>query len=137
MIFVDTNVVSETMRKSPSTVVLDWIEANDSVIALPAVVVAEIAFGIRKIRESERAARLSRGLDAWRERYAGRIFSFDEAAAISYGEIMGSASRSGTTMSAPDGMIAAIVQANEGVLATRNVADFSSSGIKLVDPWVR
>ena len=96
-----------------------------------------IAYGIQKIREQERADRLSRGLDAWRERYADRIVGFDEIAALAYGQIMGNASRSGTTMSAPDGMIAAIVQTRQGTLATRNTADFSSTGINLIDPWKR
>ena len=38
-------------------------------------------------------------------------------------------------MSAPDGMIAAIARINHGRLATRNLADFQTTGLELVDPW--
>ncbi len=38
-------------------------------------------------------------------------------------------------MSAPDGMIAAIAKVNDGHLATRNLADFQTTGIELVSPW--
>lgn len=48
---------------------------------------------------------------------------------------MGAASRQGFAMSAPDGMIAAIALVNDGRLATRNLADFRTTGLKLVSPW--
>jgi predicted nucleic acid-binding protein len=135
LIFVDTNVVSETLRKAPNAAVMAWLVRNDAELALPTVTIAEIAFGIAKIRPDQRAARLDRGLAAWRHRFADRIFAFTETAALAYGDIMSGALRQGRPMSAPDGMIAAIVQANGGRLATRNVADFAPSGLDVVSPW--
>lgn len=135
MIFLDTNVVSETLKKAPSENVLAWLVRFDAELALPTVTIAEIAFGIQKIRPDERADRLAQGLAEWRRRFAGRIFGLTEAAALAYGEIMGQAVREGRPMSAPDGMIAAIVRVNGGRLATRNTRDFTGTGIELVDPW--
>jgi predicted nucleic acid-binding protein len=37
-------------------------------------------------------------------------------------------------MTAPDGMIAAIARINGARLATRNVADFATTGLELVCP---
>ena len=96
---------------------------------------AELAFGISKIRPDERAQRLADGLEAWRSRFAGRIFAFTEEAALSYGELMGEAARSGRPMRAPGGRIAAIARVHSAPLATRNVADFRETGVVLVDPW--
>ncbi|ANH07142.1 type II toxin-antitoxin system VapC family toxin [Shinella sp. HZN7] len=135
MIFLDTNVVSETLKKAPSENVLAWLVRFDAELALPTVTIAEIAFGIQRIRPDERADRLAQGLAEWRRRFAGRIFGLTEAAALVYGEIMGQAVREGRPMSAPDGMIAAIVRVNGGRLATRNTRDFTGTGIELVDPW--
>lgn len=135
MIFLDTNVVSETLRKSPHEAVVAWLVRYDAELALPTVVVAEIAFGIEKIRPDRRAARLERRLSDWRRRFAGRMFGLTEEAALAYGEIMGSASRQGLGMSAPDGMIAAIARVSGGRLATRNVSDFSTTGLQLICPW--
>lgn len=136
MIFVDTNVVSETLRKSPDPRVRDWLIRFDPELALPTVVIGEISFGIQRIRADERAARLARGLEEWRMRFADRTFAFTDLAALAYGQIMGDAVRSGRPMSAPDGMIAAITLVNRGVLATRNVADFEAiPELQVTNPW--
>lgn len=135
MIFLDTNVVSETLRLQPDSQVLQWLERHDAELALGTVVIAEMAFGISKIRPDERAARLAAGLDAWRQRFAGRVYAFTEEAALAYGEIMGQAARSGRPMSAQDGMIAAIALVHDAPLATRNTDDFVIAGIALLDPW--
>ena len=135
MIFLDTNVLSETLRKTPSPTVIEWLVRHDAELALPTVTIAEIAFGIQKILPDQRALRLEQGLSDWRRRFADRIFGLTEEAALAYGEIMGVASRRGLGMSAPDGMIAAIVRINGGRLATRNLTDFSSTGLDLISPW--
>ena len=135
MIFLDTNVVSETLRKQPNEAVIAWLARHDSELALPTVTIAEIAFGIQKIRPDQRAFRLERGLSEWRHRFASRIFGLTEDAALAYGEIMGTTTRQGRPMSAPDGMIAAIAQVNNGRLATRNLTDFEPTGLHLISPW--
>lgn len=135
MIFIDTNVISEVLRKQPDSAVIAWLVRFDAELALSTVVIAEIAFGIEKIRSDERAPRLAEGLTHWRRRFADRIFGLTEDAALAYGEIMGAAVRLGRPMSAPDGMIAAIARVNGGRLATRNLADFDTAGLELVSPW--
>ena len=135
MIFLDTNVLSETLRKAPDPAVVSWLVRHDAQLALPTVTIAEIAFGIRKIHPDQRALRLEEGLSEWRRRFADRIFGLTEAAALAYGDIMGAAARGGRGMSAPDGMIAAIARVNGGRLATRNLADFVTTGLELISPW--
>jgi predicted nucleic acid-binding protein len=135
VIFLDTNVVSETLRKAPTPAVIAWLVRYDAELALPTVTIAEIAFGIAKIQPDQRAVRLEQGLADWRHRFADRIFGLTEEAALAYGEIMGAASRLGLGMSAPDGMIAAIARVNGGRLATRNLTDFRTTGLDLNSPW--
>lgn len=135
MIFLGTNVISETLRRSPSSEVMTWLAIHDDSLAIPAVTIAEIAYGIAKIRPDERSDLLQQGLDAWRQRFAGRIFALTEQAALVYGEIMGAAHRAGSSLTAPDGMIASIAIVNEGQLATRNVRDFVAVPVELMNPW--
>lgn len=135
MIFLDTNVISETLKKAPSPAVMAWLVRHDAELALPTVTIAEIAFGIQKIVPDQRAGRLEQGLSDWRRRFADRIFGLTEEAALAYGEIMGTASRQGRGMSAPDGMIAAIARVNGGRLATRNLTDFGMTALELISPW--
>ncbi len=135
MIFLDTNVISESLKKVPDEAVIAWLVRHDAELALPTVAIAEIAFGIQRIRPDQRADRLEQGLQDWRRRFADRIFGLTESAALAYGEIMGRAARQGRGMSAPDGMIAAIARINGGRLATRNLTDFETAGLDLISPW--
>ena len=57
MIFLDTTVVSETLRRTPNAAVMAWLVRNDAELALPTVTIAEIAFGIGKIRQSSQIGR--------------------------------------------------------------------------------
>lgn len=135
MIFVDTNVISESLRKGADDRVLRWLAVHDQELAIPTVTIAEIAYGIDRIRPDERSSLLAEGLDAWRRRFAGRIYPLTEQAALRYGGLMGRRAREGRPMSVPDGMIAAITEVNGGRLATRNTSDFEWLGIELLDPW--
>lgn len=135
MIHLDTNVVSETLRKRPDPRVMAWLAQHDSESALPTATIAEIAFGIQKIHPAQRATRLEKDLDDWRRHLADRIFGFNEAAALAYGEIMGNASRRGRPTSTLDGVIAAIAKTHGGRLATRNLGDFQTTGLDLISPW--
>lgn len=135
MIFLDTNVISETFRKLPDEAVISWLGRYDAEIALSTVAIAEIAFGIQKIVPDQRAARLEQRLSEWRHRFADRIFGLTEEAALDYGELMGAAKRQGRPMSTADGMIAAIARVNGGRLATRNLSDFRETGLDLISPW--
>ena len=135
MIVLDTNVISETLRKTPNPAVIAWLVRNDAELALPTVTIAEIAFGIGKIRPDQSAARLEQGLASWRHRFADRIFPFTEAAGTRLRRHYEWALRQGRPMTAPDGMIAATVRINGGRLATRNLPDFETTGLELICPW--
>jgi len=135
LIFLDTNIVSETLRKAPDEAVMAWLVRFDAELALPTVTIAEIAFGIQKSRPDQRADRLEQGLVEWRRRFADRIFGLTEEAALAYGEIMAEAVRRGRAMSAPDAMIAAVARVNGGRLATRNLKNFETTGLNLLCPW--
>jgi predicted nucleic acid-binding protein len=71
LIFLDTNVVSETLRKAPDEAVIARLVRHDAELALPMVTIAEIAFGIEKIRPDQRAERLEQGLSDWRRPLRG------------------------------------------------------------------
>jgi hypothetical protein len=135
LIFLDTNVISETLKKAPSEAVIAWLVRHDAEIALSSVAIGEIVYGIAKIRPDQRAERLEQNLINWRRRFADRIFAFTEEAALAYGILMGEAARRGRVMAVSDGMIAAIAQLHGGRLATRNTRDFLTCGLDLVNPW--
>lgn len=135
MIFLDTNVVSETLKRTPDPAVRAWLSRFDVELALSTVAIAEMAYGIAKLRPDQRSERLERGLAEVRRHFADRIYPFTEQAALVYGALMGERTLSGRPMSVPDAMIAAIARTHRGKLATRNLADFVGSGLELISPW--
>ena len=89
MIFLDTNVISEPMRAKANERVVAWIGTNQGKLAISTIVLAEIAFGIERIRPEQRARRFEGFLARTRSHFDGRIHGFDEESAMIYGVIMG------------------------------------------------
>jgi predicted nucleic acid-binding protein len=136
VILLDTNVISELMRPEPNVYVERWFLQNEEVCFICTITLAEIAYGIAKLQESEKKSKLASQLSEWRVRFAQRTRSFDTTAALIYGELLANSRASGRLMSVPDAQISAIAAANEFSLCTRNISDFSTiKNLVLINPW--
>jgi predicted nucleic acid-binding protein len=135
LIFLDTNVVSELVKPQPNAKVIAWLTKHDLSLALSTIVLAEITYGIEKIRPDERARRLEGFPVELQQRYTGRLHNFDQESALLYGVLMGHSRRQGRILSTADGMIAAIALRHNGELATRNVDDFVLPNLIVHNPW--
>jgi predicted nucleic acid-binding protein len=135
LIFLDTNVVSELVKPQPNAKVIAWLTKHDLSLALSTIVLAEITYGIEKIRPDERARRLEGFPAELQRRYAGRLYNFDQESALLYGVLMGHSRRQGRILSTADGMIAAIALRHNGDFATRNVDDFVLPNLIVHNPW--
>ena len=137
MILVDTNVVSEPLRKAPESRVVEWLDMQAlETLYLSAITVAELRFGVRSLPAGRRRARLHEDLEQQvLPMFAGRVLAFDLAASLTYAELMAKAQSDGRAISTPDGYIAATAAANAMMVATRDTAPFEAAGLKTVDPW--
>lgn len=137
MILLDTNVVSEPLRRSPEARVAAWIDAQPlETLYLPAVAVAELRFGVMSLP----AGRRRNLLDEEIERrilplFAGRILPFDLAASQAYAGLMAAARGKGLAVAASEGYIAATAAANGMAVATRDTTPFEAAGLRVIDPW--
>jgi hypothetical protein len=137
VILVDTNVLSELMRRKPEQRVLDWMDGFQSTdLGLTAISVAEVLYGIGALPEGKKKHQL---LDAatsmFEEYFRGRILAFDQLAAVEYADIVLQREKSGNPISMPDAQIAAICRVSSAGLATRNTRDFRDIGLVLINPW--
>jgi predicted nucleic acid-binding protein len=137
MIVLDTNVLSELMRRRPAARVVRWVDEQDaSALAITAVTVAELLYGVARLADGARKTELAAAVGALvREDFAGRVLPFDAAAAEHYAELVAERERQGRPISTADGQIAAICRCHGTRLATRNVRDFDATGITVLDPW--
>lgn len=137
MIILDTNVLSEFMRKVPEPRVLDWF-ARQRVfeLAVSAITVAEIARGLSRLPAGKRRTSLIERFDGFMEdAFKERVIPFDEVAAQVYGPIAANREKAGLNADAVDLMIAASARSRSASVATRNVRDFEGCGISIINPW--
>ena len=136
---LDTNVISETVRKKPESRVLDWLEKQSPAeLFLSAITIGELMRGAHKVKDKDKARREK--LTNWIEddlgrQFEDRILPFGESAARIWGELMGIGDRAGKTPPAFDTQIAAIAIDRGLVLVTRNVSDFDGFKLEILNPW--
>jgi toxin FitB len=138
MIVLDTNVISEMLRLVPSPEVARWVSSQAaSALYTTAVTEAEIRVGASMMPTGKRKAQLQATVDqTFSQVFAGRILPFDSAAAAIYAEITAGRRSIGRPISPFDAQIAAIARANGAeAIVTRNVDDFMSVGVEIVNPW--
>ncbi len=137
MYLLDTNVLSEARkvragRADPQ--VMRWVEAADPLSQfLSVITVQELEMGTLRMERRDPAQ--GRILRAWLEdrvlpTFAGRLLPVDLAVA-----------RRSAALQVPDprperdGLIAATALVHGMTVVTRNVADFASMGVPLLNPW--
>ena len=130
MIYVlDTNVLSERMKKSPSPAVEDFLRRLPAEnVRIPAVALAEIAQGV----ENNPTPELKRFLA---EVLHFAVAPFGENEALEWARLTSEGLARGLSMTTRDAMIAATAKAHGWVVATRNEEDFRPLGVKVFNPW--
>jgi predicted nucleic acid-binding protein len=131
-VLVDTNVLSELARPRPNAAVVGWF-AKQREIQLSVVTLEELAFGVARARGGAHN-RLAKWLDAL---LAARppILDVTPAIARASGELRAAREARGRRVAMADMLIAATALAHGLTLVTRNVRDFESCGVSLLDPF--
>ena len=134
---LDTCVISELITKNPDPHVVafaDSLEPDD--VFLSVITIGEIVKGIEKLPTSKR----KQELHTWLQedlfiRFDNKILSLDTNILMEWGKLTARAEAAGRPMPAIDSLIAATVLTHELTLITRNVGDFETAEIEIVNPW--
>jgi predicted nucleic acid-binding protein len=135
VILLDTNVISELMKKPADEQVARWYLHNEAKTAICAPSLGEIAFGIARLPVGRRRTGLETDLADLRIRYADRTLAFTANSANIYGDVLFDALNAQHNMNVVDAQIAAIAMENSIRLATRNSKDFRFTDLTLINPW--
>ena len=134
---IDTNVISEPSRPRPEARVMAWLGAVDEdKVFLSVATLAEIGRGIERLPAGKRRRRL----EAWLAnelvgRFDGRILGVDVEVGLMWGRVVARAEQAGHQIEAVDALLAATAERYGLTLVTRNVADFATTGVPVLDPW--
>jgi predicted nucleic acid-binding protein len=126
---LDTNIISNVTKPSPSESLLAWMaEQNDEDLYISSLTVAELRRGVLE----KPAGKRRHQLEAWfsgpegpQTLFAGRVLPFDEKAALIWGRLMAEGKVKGRPRSALDTIIAAVAEANGCIVVTGNEKDFA------------
>lgn len=131
---IDTNVISELRRKTPSVGVVDWFAQRPSkTLFLSVLTLGELRKGIEKIEELERKASLLDWLEVDLPNFfAGRVLMVDIHVADRWGKM---AAAAGRPVPAIDSLLAATAAQHNLCLVTRNSKDFQCFGLDIINPW--
>lgn len=132
MYFIDTNICIYLLNKTSQNVIDRFLSARSSDIKIPAIVAAELLYGVNKSNRREyNLERYEKFLSVY------DIVPFDKASAGRYAEIRASLERAGQTIGGNDMIIAASSLACASILVTNNVSEFSRVKGLLVEDWTK
>lgn len=131
---LDTNVVSELTKRTPSPAVVAFL-SNTSDLFISVIVFHELEFGIHCAADAVRRAKLQAYALSLRRQFAGRIIDIDLELAEMAGRLRAFERSAGRVLAELDALIAATAMVKGCVLATRNIRDFETLSIPLLNPW--
>ena len=131
---LDTNVVSEMMKRRPSPRIVAFL-TQQADFWLSSLVVHELEFGLQLTPPGRRRERLRSDLSRFLGSYAERILPLDLASAEWAARLRADAARSGRPSNLADMLIAGTAKAHRLAIATRNVRDFEDLSVEVVNPW--
>lgn len=131
---LDTNIVSEPVRKVPNPKVMKRLEATGGELAIAATSWHELLFGVLRLDKSPRRTALEQYLLGTIQQ-AIPVLSYDVEAATWFSQEHARLASQGLTPSYPDGQIAAVAAVNDLILVTRNVNDFAQFSGLQVENW--
>ena len=138
MIILDTNVLSELMKRRPEPSVVAWCDSKaEGELVTTAITVMELHAGLEKLKPGARRSELAGKIDWVLDQHLnGRILNFDRKAAVATARFHQHVSALGTTIGLRDSQIAGIAISRRLRVATRNTSDFEGLDlIKLINPW--
>lgn len=137
MIVLDTNILSELMRSVPNEQVLAWVDSQSvNELAITAITVAEILYGIERLANGKRKQSLhAQAIAMFEEDFADHILPFDADAAVLYAQLTATSEAAGQPASMADAQIAAICRLHQASIATRNIRDFKHFDLVMINPW--
>ena len=133
MFLVDANVLSEPTRPAPDRKVVDWLRRHEREIAVDPIILGELRFGILRLRKGRKRTRLEQWFDAGVERL--HCLPLDAQTGLGWAQLVADLRARGRAMPIKDSLIAATALVHGLTVATRNRADFTNAGVKIIDPF--
>ena len=132
---VDTNILSETIRRRPDPNVLAWWVENEASACVSTITVGELRYGIELLPEGRRKEMLQLWLKNVSSLMRGQVIGFSRSVAHVWGQLRSEWRKEGVSVPSIDGQLAAVAKRHSLTIATRNVRDFAHTGVRVINPF--
>jgi predicted nucleic acid-binding protein len=134
---LDTNILSELAKPRPEPRVARFMARQDlATLHVSMVTFAEIRYGITRVEDQLRRARLTAWLDnQLRPLFDRRILPITEDIMVLWRIMVAAGRAKNHTFSQPDLIIAATGLHHGLTVVTRDTADFDRAGVPVLNPW--
>ena len=129
---VDANVLREPTKVEPDSRVVQWLRVNEGRIAVDAVILGELRFGILLLPKGRKRSALEHWFDSGAQRL--HCLPWERDTGLRWAELLARLRSTGKSMPIKDSMIAATALVHGLEMATRNRTDFEKSGVRVIDP---
>lgn len=129
--FLDTNICIYYLKGLYPILIDKFFSQNPNDIKIPSIVKAELLYGVEKSKKrEENFEKVNQFL------FPLDVIAFDDVASIEYSLIRSKLEKQGKIIGPNDIIIASIVKANNGVLVTNNVKEFSRVDGLNIENWI-
>ena len=131
---IDTNVICETIKRTPNTNVTKWFKSiRNEDLYISVLTLGEIRKGLAKINDLDKKKKiylwLEQDLVSW---FNERILPIDINVATKWGVVCTEMVKSTPII---DSLIASTALQFDLILVTRNTKDFCYQGLKVINPF--
>ncbi len=126
---LDTNIISEIMKKLPNKSVVEWFSKQEEIF-FSVITIEEIYYGLSRRNLVKKLT--------WFKQFAAdkaTVLEISDKISRWSGEKRGELAASGKIVTMADSLIAATAHDCGLILATRNIKDFQHFGIAVVNPF--
>lgn len=132
-LLLDTNVISELRKHTPNQGFRRWwATVDESDLFISTLTLGELTHGIERLRlrDPQRAESLEMWAKQLSEGFARQLLPVDDRVAVCWGQIAADRTRP-----VVDTLLAATAIVHDFTLVTRNIRDFESLPLRVVNPF--
>jgi toxin FitB len=134
---LDTCILSDGARPARFPRLAEWLEAQlPADLAIAAITVGELRYGIQRLAEGRKRETLKRWLDTeLLNEFGPRVLEISVAVAETWALLRVSGDEMGRPLTVIDGLLLATAQAHGLTFVTRNVSDVENRGVRVISPY--